>query len=86
MINMDLSGMKPEVPPSTIVEDTLGLNLRGVLEQLLWGSPAAPCSPSKHITSRIQLPSAALGAPCKLRKQKILPGLWEQSSLSLPQC
>ena len=34
MIDVDLSGAEAEVPPSTIVEDPLGLNLRGALEQL----------------------------------------------------
>ena len=42
MIDVDLSGTEPEVPPSTRVEDPLSLNLRGPLEQLWWASPAAP--------------------------------------------
>ena len=68
MIDVDLSGAEPEVPPSTRVEDPLSLNLRGALEQLQWASPAAPHSPSQYITSRTQLPSAALGAPSPARE------------------
>ena len=63
MIDVDLSGMEPGVPPSTRAEDSLSLNLRGALEQLWQASPAAPSSPSKYITSRAQLVSSALGAP-----------------------
>ena len=61
MIGVKLTGMEPKVPPSTRVEDPLGLNLRGALKQLQWASPAAPSSPSQYITSRTQLPSVAQG-------------------------
>ena len=63
MIDVDLSNAVPEVPPSTRAEDPLGLNLRGALEQLQQASPATPHFPSQYITSRTQLPSAALQAP-----------------------
>ena len=63
LIEVDLNSMEPEAPFSTGIEDPLSLNLRGALEQLWQASPATPSSPSQYITSRIQLPSVALGAP-----------------------
>ena len=51
----------------------------------MMGLPSYPHPPSQYITSRTQLPSAALGSPPQLGKQKILPGLWEQNPLPPPQ-
>ena len=72
MIDVDLSDVEPEVSPSARVGDPLGLNLRGALEQLQWASLAAPCSLSQYVTSRTQLPSAALGAPSPARETETL--------------
>ena len=70
MADVDLSNVGPKVPPSTRVEDPLSLNIRGTLEQLWWASPAASHFPLQYITSRTQLPSAAMGAPSPARETK----------------
>ena len=61
--------------PSTRAEDPLSLNLRGMLEQLQWASPAAPtllCNTSLQGHNHLQQLWELFP---QLGKQKILPGL-----------